>query len=161
MKKLAALIFVTFLMISGMLCACDAKEEEPFDEAYYQVSKTYITYLETGMKDWPKAVKEFVNLESVGDKEELKRVLSDEPVLAYEILRVEKLSESLWVVEGLIKTESIPYGVYGVNYVGYMNGKWEVFLNERGLPATLTDGIEIPHYETHAADIPNGAQRDP
>lgn len=148
MKKTAALILAVCLLIGSMLCACGAKEEKPFDEAYYQVSETYIAFLETAMKDWPEAVNTFVNLESLGD--EADRVLSGTQIVSYEILRFEKLSDSLWVVEALTKTEDAPVGIYGVHYVGYVYEKWEVFLNVKVLPEVLTDGVEIPDYEIHS-----------
>ena len=128
-EKIAAFVFLTFLLVSCVLCACDSREKEPFDEVYYQVSKTYIEFMETSMKDWPKAVNNFCNFGNEKDDDEITRVLSGDPVSSYEILRVEKLSNSLWVVETLTKTEVIPYGVYGVNYVGFLNGKWDIFLN--------------------------------
>lgn len=161
MKKIAVFVLITLLLTSCMLCACGSKEEIPFDDSYYQASKTYIAFLEAAMKDWPAAVNEFVNLEAVENEKDMALVLSGEPLLAYEVLRFEKLSDSLWVVEKLTKTKSIPYGVYGVNYVGYVNGNWEVFLSKKRLPVTLTDGIEIPDYEPYAADIPDESIKRP
>lgn len=160
MKKIAVFVLITLLLTSCMLCACGSKEEIPFDDSYYQASKTYIAFLEAAMKDWPAAVNEFVNLGSTPE-DEIAMVLAGESILSYEIIRFEKLSDSLWVVESLTKTNSIRHGLYGVNYVGYVNGKWEVFLNKRILPEALTDGVEIPDYELHEGDFPDEGTKRP
>ena len=150
MKKAAVGILISLLLMSCVLCACDSMKEKPFDNTYNQVSQTYIAFIETAMKDWQKAVNEFCNLDAM-DEDSKERVLSGDLLVSYEIIRFEKLSDSLWVVETLTKTEEDSNGTYGVNYVGLLNGKWDVFLNKRNIPTVLTEGVEIPDYEIHDA----------
>lgn len=74
-------------------------------------------------------------------------------VLEYEILRIEKLSSRLWVVEQFTKSEINKLGRYGVNYIGIIDGRYRVMANEEQIPQELKEGIEIPEYMPHGPGI--------
>ena len=153
MKKKLLCFLLVLRFASHILCACSSNKDaknQTYDDTYYRVSEFYTEFLKTGMSDWGKAVEKFC---AFPDQEQKTLALTGDPILYYEILRIEKLSDSLWVVETFTKVKMLPNGAYGVNYVGFVDGQYKVFLNQSNIPKALTEGVEIEPYEIHGPDV--------
>ena len=134
MKKNILCFLLVLLSVCHMLCACGSKndtQDQSYDESYYRVSEVYTEFIKTGMSDWEKAVNKFC---AFPNQEQKELALTGDPIIYYEILRLEKLSDSLWVVETFTKVKLFPKGIYGVNYVGFVDGQYKVFLNQSNIP---------------------------
>lgn len=151
MKKFSILLSA-LLIISFLLAGCAPAEEptEPFDSVYHGAVSVYEAFAQTAIVDWSKAVTEYCHF---SDPADLERSQQGEPNHSMELIRFEKLSDTLWVVELCVKDELCPNGLYGVNYVGFYDGAWRVFLNLKDVPAELTEGVEIEPYEPHGPDV--------
>ncbi len=79
--------------------------------------------------------------------------VQENPTTSYEIIRFEKLSNLLWVVETRTTNGIFPNGVYAVNYVGIVGGNMLVYRNSKQLPTALTEGLKIEDYEIHGPDV--------
>lgn len=73
-------------------------------------------------------------------------------LLYYEIVRMERLSDELWVFEFFNQTIKRPDGIYQVHYVGNVDGEYRVFLNKDQIPAEIADGVTIPEFEPYGPD---------
>lgn len=151
MKKFSILLSA-LLIISFLLAGCAPAEEptEPFDSVYHGAVSVYEAFAQTALVDWSKAVTEYCHF---SDPADLERSQQGKPIHSLEILRIEKLSEKLWVVEFFATDDLCPNGIYLAHYVGLYDGAWRVFLNESLIPAELTEGIEIEPYEPHGPDV--------
>ena len=153
-KKLLCTILIALLFIS-MFSGCQLEQngiEKPYDAAYYDVSQFYVQYMEFTMRDAAHAAN-FCYFEDETAKELYLQSAQKYPTISYEIIRFEKLSDFLWVIEVHVTDGMHPNGVYFVNYVGIIDNNMMVYRNSRKLPAALTEGLEIEDYEVHGPDI--------
>lgn len=111
----------------------------------------YVSYMETWKVDHEKALREFSHYNS----QEALEVGLDHPeeLVSYEVLRIEQLSDQLWVVEVFGITSTVKNGMYAANYVGLINGEYRVMISEEHIPQSLKEGVEIEPYIPHGPDI--------
>lgn len=73
-----------------------------------------------------------------------------------DVLRIQQLSEELWVVESFVKgVETMVSGYYGVDYIGIIDGEYKIMFAEREIPKAMKEGVEIEPYEEHGPGIVN------
>ncbi len=154
-RKLSCVILIGLLLIcifSGCQAAPDAADNKPYDSAYYNVSQFFTQYVEATMHDPVKAA-EACYFEDEAEKELYLQGMQDDPILSYEIIRYEKLSDYLWVIEFCTVNDMFPSGVTGVNYVGIVDNNMLVYRNKNWLPSALTEGLEIEDYKFHGPEV--------
>lgn len=154
-RGLMCIVLIVLLAIS-VLSGCqqepDITENKPYDSAYYDASRFYLEYMDSSMHDASQAA-QFCYFEDDSAKQLYLQSAQKSPTTSYEIIRFEKLSDNLWVVETCIVSGMFPNGIYGVNYVGVVDDNMLVYRNLRELPAVLTEGLEIEEYEIHGPVI--------
>lgn len=148
-------LMMIFLLLSAALVGCNQEKEpeetkiQPYDSNYCNVSDFYIQYLEYMMTDISKAAQ----MVYFPDNSEMPMFLQCDLITSYEILRFEKLSDTLWVIETCTTNPTFPDGIYGVNYVGVIDGNMLVYRNLKSLPNVLTEGLDIEEYKPHGPGI--------
>ena len=132
MIKRIICVFAALMVLCGF-AGCTVEKEEPAlcDPTFTEALNFYISYMETARFDWQKAVGEFLHFE---DEESKSLSLRGNPILSYQLIRFEKLSDQLWIVEVFIKRDYIPDGAYGVNFVGIIDGEYRVMNNKKKIP---------------------------
>ncbi len=153
-RKLLCAILIGLLVIC-IFSGCQAEEvtdTKPYDSAYYNVSQFFIQYIESTMHDPVKAA-QVCYFKDESERELFVQSMQDHPTLSYEIIRFEKLSDDLWVIELCAVSNMFPNGVTGVNYVGIVDNNMLVYRNKKNLPSALTEGLEIEDYKPNDPDI--------
>ncbi len=175
MNKIVRLIAI-FLLLLCLLCACGEDPTEPSvhpststtavipptvpnisDDPSLEILNFYLEYLEASKISAVDAILKYLYFEN-----EEYRLLSlssaeHDNFLSYQMIRLEKLSDDLWLIESFIQSEKIPGGIYGLNFVGRIDGKLYVMSNKREIPEYLKNGLEIEDYEPHG---PGGVAPD-
>ena len=173
MKQIIPIILVLTMVIS-LLCACTndptmpttttpttAPTTMPAPSTAHPVSNDpsleilsfYLEYCEATKRDSVMALLQYVHYE---DKETLKLALSvapDDPVMHYEIIRLERLSDDLWLIEECFYSKLTPGGICGLNFVGRINGKLYVITGKSQIPPHLKEGLVIEDYTPHGPGI--------
>lgn len=143
MKKTVHIGFI-FITLIALLTAC-MQEEVPA-----KVQTFYAEYLETLTKDSYTAVHEYCHFESSDNRE---MAASAPPIVSYEIISWKKLSDKLWEVKIWGVEEALPNGIYCMNYVGIIDGRYYVMGNTDEIPPELKQGVEIIPYEPSGPDV--------
>lgn len=152
--KWIALFFAVCLLVA-VSSGCNRTEEAentesvPFDSDFYNVSRFFIQYMEYTMMDISKSA----HMTYFTDDTEIALYLQSDPTTAYEIIRLEKLSDALWVAEIYSTSAMFPDGMYCVNYIGILDGNMLVYRNLKHIPDSLTEGLEIEEYIAHGPNI--------
>lgn len=155
MCKRVFCLMMIFLLLSVVLGGCHQGNEpeetkiQPYDSNYCNISDFYIQFLEYVMTDRSKAAQ----MVYFADDSEIAKYLQADLISSYEIVRFEKLSDSLWVIETFMTKPSKPDGVYGVNYVGVIDGNMLVYRSLKDVPNVLTEGLDIEEYKPHGPGI--------
>ena len=144
--------FMTFSILTGCKQELDVADNKPYDSAYFDVSQFYVQYLELMIHDAAQAA-QFCYFEDESAKDLFLQSVQENPTTSYEVIRFEKLSNLLWVVETRTTNGIFPNGIYGVNYVGIVGNNMLVYRNSKQLPNALTEGLEIEDYEIHGPDV--------
>lgn len=71
----------------------------------------------------------------------------------FQILRVEQLSEELWVIEYFYTSEVVPGGAYDLNYLAEFDGEWKIMMSNKQIPDALKIGIEFEDYNKESPGI--------
>ncbi len=153
-RKLLCIMLIGLLVLC-IFSGCQAEEvtdTKPYDSAYYNVSQFFMQYLESMMHDPVKAA-QACYFEDESERELFVQSAQDHPILSYEIIRFEKLSDDLWVIELCSVNKMHPNGVNYVNYVGIVDNNMLVYRNKKNLPSALTEGLEIEDYEANGPNI--------
>lgn len=140
-------IVMVFILTS---CAQDKMQVGTQEEIPKAVQDFYIEYMDMSTKDPFTATHEYCHFEST---EMLELSASCPPLVSYEIISWEKLSDELWAVKICAVEEHIPNGIYCVNYVGIIDDRYYVMGNEDEIPSALKEGINITPYEPSGPDI--------
>jgi hypothetical protein len=74
-------------------------------------------------------------------------------VLEYEVVRIEKISDQLWLVEFFLKTEKGTLGYYVINYVGEIDGRLWIMTNEKQIPEKMKEGVVLEEYKPHGPGV--------
>ena len=151
-RRFISFFLLVVVILSGCVNEPDIKESIPYDSAYYDVSQFYVQYLEFTMHDISKAA-QLCFFEDESARELYLAGMQDNLTTSYEIIRFEKLSDCLWVIEVCVINPMHVNGVYFVNYVGIIDNDMMVYRNLRELPTVLTEGLEIEDYKPHGPDI--------
>lgn len=146
------IVVLMFSVLAGCKQELDIADSKPYDSAYFDVSQFYVQYLELTMHDAAQAA-QFCYFEDESVKDLFLQSVQENPTTSYEVIRFEKLSNFLWVVETRTSNGIFPNGVYGVNYVGIVGDNMLVYRNTKQLPTALTEGLEIEDYEIHGPDV--------
>lgn len=72
---------------------------------------------------------------------------------SFQILRVEQLSEDLWVIEYFYTSEVVSGGAYDLNYLAKFDGEWKIMMSIKQIPDALKAGIEFEDYNKESPGI--------
>ena len=152
MKKLIIPIILVVVVVF-FVALCDSNQHDTtilYDMSFAKAMDCYTAYIETAMEDWGKAVQEYCHYE---DPSAMDQILDFPPITSYQIIRFERLSDNLWEIETFTTAPYKPYGSYGVNYVGLIDGEYRVMTNVQNIPSELTEGISIEPFEPYGPDV--------
>ena len=158
-KRLLAGLLVPVILFA--LCACsneekleeptnstdatEATEEVKYEKAdFFSVINFYLSYLARYRYDPGDAFKEYRHFE----QDSLREALADvnDPITNYEILEVKKLNDQLWVIHVSSTTVREPEWYDYHNFVGLIDGRLYVMINQFNVPAELMEGLDLSEY---------------
>ena len=164
-KSLLAGLMILIILFS--LCACAPEEitEEPsnstdaaeateqvtYDKAdFLSVTNFYLSYLARSSYDPVGAFREYTHFEQDSLREDLEG--GYDPITGYEILEVKKLNDQLWVIHVSSTTVYEPEWYDYHNFVGLIDGKLYVMINQFNVPAVLKEGLDLSEYNPGLMD---------
>lgn len=74
-------------------------------------------------------------------------------LVSYDILRIEQLSEDLWIVEAFYIEDKSKLGYYDVNYLAKFDGIWKFMPSIEEIPEHLKEGVEFEEYNRESPGI--------
>lgn len=152
MKRFLVVVFSLAVLVM-LLCSCESQEattEHNRNEAWNDAQSFYLEYLET-MVNNPSSALSYRHYEDSAAQE--MAMANPTMLIDYEIIRMTKLSDSLWEVILWSQTFKKPDGVYGANYIGVIDGKYYVMTGIKQIPSALKEGLDLVPYEPSGPSI--------
>lgn len=144
MKKRLFVCLMALSMVFALL-SCGVKKTPTFDGIPNDIVAVAQTYLDAFKKGTENAAPYcyFATKES----ENAYRDVEDQWLESYEIQKVEKLNESLYVVTvyGKLNVDSEARTAY--HYVGMVDGQWRYILNIANIPENLQTNVDFTPYD--------------
>ena len=129
----SAVLAVLILILSG--CVRQAEPEA-----------VYLEYMKAAKNGYASAQQKYCHFESDDTKEVMG--LTSSKVLKYEIIELDEITDSLWVVTAKTLTSTHPEVWYVfTNYIGVVDGEYKVLLNSNEVPEQLKQGIDLERYD--------------
>lgn len=144
MKKCALILLLMATMIFSLV-SCGKKELQTFDgvpDEAVSVARTYLEAFRKGTKNASQYCY-FATKES----ENAYREAENQWLESYEIQKIEKLNDSLYVVTvyGKLNVDSEARTAY--HYVGMVDGQWQYILNIGNIPEALKTNVDFSPYD--------------
>ena len=138
MKRIICVIGAVLMLILSSACSSAELSEK-------DVREFYTEYVEAVKQDRLPAIFEYVHYEYESMLEADKEYPSD-PLFHAEILRVEKLSPELWVLQIYYESSQIPAGATAYQFVGIIDGELKVMKGHFNVPSVLAQNLDLEQY---------------
>lgn len=147
-KKYAcyALLCIFLLMLFG--CAQENQEQMKIRTFYQEFS-------ELNLVDPALAIENYVHYEDETIKSIALASIEGDRTIDYEILKLDKISDTLWAVEVYVETTMQPDGFTAYNFVGEIDGTYKIMRGVNQIPQNLIQNHDLGAY------IPTGDFVDP
>lgn len=157
LRRLIAMILMLVFMLSACASTAPPSTSAPASQKTPEMSNIqsaldfYIECMELGKTDYQKAFLDSSHYE----REEHYELARNHPqlLITYEILRIEQLSDELWLVEGFYTSDKIKLGFYDLNYLAKFDGEWKIMMSIEEIPEALKEGIEFEEYNKESPGI--------
>lgn len=142
-------LMICILLFAVLLSACTREPEMSEAEEFYR------EFMDATLVDLHEATIKYVHFE---DERHLQWTLESETKMhSYEIIKVEQLSEELWVFTVSVADDNHPQGYEVFNFVGVVDGQYRVMRNIDQIPPELKADVEnIEDYQVQFETIPIG-----
>ena len=148
-RRIMAVLIATVIACAAF-CGCTQKDSV-CDATFEKAIETYISFMETAMENWQRAVEKYCYFGS--DEDALRLPLTGTPLHSYKIIRVERISDDLWEIISFTVTTEIPDGLFGATYVALIDGEYRICTNLSFVPGALLEGHEIEPYKPHGPGV--------
>lgn len=148
-------LFVFLIIVGVMLVSYFSNPNKLAPSVPEQINALYTKFIHAGLEGDNYT---FVNLQhfEIPEMKELTEVYFI-PVQNWEIIKWEKLSSELWVVESNIQTsDDWDSGTY-YHFVGLIDGQYYIMVSTVHIPSELKDNLDVSRYDApdsiHIEDI--------
>jgi hypothetical protein len=153
MKRIT--ILIASILTMALLCSgCEGDAASvSYEGDTVSALMFYANYLEEMQVDAAKAMEKYCHYEDQEERTFALQSMAKDVFLSGEIVRIEKLSDKLWIVELIMETQNFPSPTGGANYVGILQGAFCVMTSEQQIPQELKEGITVEIVEPYGPDI--------